>query len=450
MKKSKVKKNKKTASKKRKTAKKSSKIKVRTKRRKTKKNNVIKEESQKVKIRPKIEDVKAENAPLGIVFKLFVFLLIVSLNWSGAFGFSYTYAYFNDGELSLNNSLVTGTLDFSLRSGQPNFVPPEFASNLNPGQAVARDIYVKKEGSLPLSYGVYSEPVAGSCDLEFYNVLELRVWYNYYINEPSYPGDHSNRIMVKKYQGPLKDFDIDPGNIDFQIPNSIRPHFSNNFYGENEQWLYFQVVYPEEAEKLFEKSCEFKFVFEGEQIGGNGFSDQEEIYSTLIDGMLIEEETTPESVVNSGGGGVALEATEDSEEDSTTSEENSSSSQKGTEENGQENEELPDEELPEKGNSSSSQKEAGEKDQEEEGSPEEELPEEELPEEENNSSSQGIGGDEEEEEANENETTTSSSSPTEEDNEKKEEKDSEENKQEETPADLKEETEDGETEGSEE
>jgi hypothetical protein len=408
MKKSKVKKNKKTASKKKtvkkKTAKKIRNIKVRTKRKK----KVIKEESQKVKIRPKIEDIKEENAPLGIVFKLFVFLLIITLNWSGAFGFSYTYAYFSDGELSLNNSLNTGTLDFSLRSGQPNFVPPEFASNLNPGQSVARDIYVKKEGSLPFTYGVHSEPVDGSCDLEFYNILELRVWYNYYFESPSTPDYNSSRIMSKKYQGPLKDFNISSGSPDLTIPNNIHPYFSNSFYGPEEQWLYFQVIYPEGEKKLFDKSCEFKFVFEGEQVEGHGFSDQEEIYSTLVDGMLIEE-VTPEPVVKSGGGGVILEATEDPE-NNTTSEENGSSSQEE-----KEDKELPDEELLEEENGSSSQ-EAEEQDNEEEEEEDEEEVKEEI-------------------------ASTSSSTGDDEEKDPEDEGEDGEKGKEETPAELKEESE---------
>jgi len=155
---------------------------------------------------------------------------------------------------------------------------------MDPGELVARDIYIKKEGSLPFQYDAYSDPIFGSCDSEFYELLELKVWYNWY--------DGVGKHMDLKYEGPLKDFDLttDP---DLQIPNS-RPYYSNVFYGSDEHWLYFSITYPSEAPELTGQQCQFKFIFQGWQTNlpdsSFGFSDTEEIYNTLIDSIFVEEE----------------------------------------------------------------------------------------------------------------------------------------------------------------
>jgi len=111
---------------------------------------------------------------------------------------------------------------------------------MDPGESVARDIYIKKEGSLPFQYNSHSEPILSSCHLEFYELLRLKVWYNWY--------DDIEKHMDLKYDGLLKDFDFIT-DIDLQIPNS-HPYYSNVFYGPDEHWFYFRVTYPSEAPKL--------------------------------------------------------------------------------------------------------------------------------------------------------------------------------------------------------
>ena len=228
-----------------------------------------------------------------ISVKFIVLFLIAGLNWFGLSAIGRTWASFNDIETSLGNTYVVGSLDFSVRSGQGNFVPPEIASDMKPGGSVARDIYIKKDGSLPFRYKAYSEAIEGFCDPEFYELLELKVWYNYYTALPTPPNYHEHRIMALKYSGPLKDFQMDSGDADLQIPNS-HPYFDNVFYGPDEHWFYFSITYPEEAEKLYGQSCQFKFVFEGWQTNltdsSSGFSDKEEISNFLADSIFVEEE----------------------------------------------------------------------------------------------------------------------------------------------------------------
>ena len=142
------------------------------------------------------------------ILKIVVFLMIVVLNWMGISAIGRTFSYFSDTENSPGNSYQAGTLDFSLRSGQNNFVPAEKASNMKPGDSVARDIYIKKEGELSFKYNAVSEPVDGECDSELYDALQMKIYYNYYTAAPSEPNYQENRTMVLKYNGPLKDFNL--------------------------------------------------------------------------------------------------------------------------------------------------------------------------------------------------------------------------------------------------
>ncbi|XOB41684.1 MAG: TasA family protein [Candidatus Nealsonbacteria bacterium] len=231
------------------------------------------------------------------LLKIVCLLIIIGLNWTGLLAVGETFAFFSDSKDSNANTFTAATLYLSLRSGQGNFVPPEIANDMDPGESVARDIYIKKEDSLAFQYNAHSEPVSGSCDLNFYNILELKVWYNWYEAEPGLSPEHLQyRHMDLKYDGLLKDFNLrnlnqtDP---DLRIPNS-HTYYSNVFYGPDEHWLYFQITLPSTWTEN-NKFCNFKFVFDGwqdniENYGDGGFTDKEEIYSTLIDSVFIEEE----------------------------------------------------------------------------------------------------------------------------------------------------------------
>ena len=169
----------------------------------------------KRKKRPKINNIVKNS-----ILKIAVFSLFVGLNWAGLSAVIETIGYYNDTEDSPANTYQAGALDFSLRSGQSNFVPLETALNMKPGDTVARDIYIKKEGILPFKYTAVSEPVEGSCDIELYNALQLKIWYNWYDATPTAPNYHEYRHMDLKYDGLLKDFDLralNPDDPDLQI-----------------------------------------------------------------------------------------------------------------------------------------------------------------------------------------------------------------------------------------
>lgn len=235
-----------------------------------------------------VENSKIEN---NLIFKfslkMIAILLIVCLNWTGLSAVLNTFAYFNDLELS-SATYSVGSLDFSLRSGQGDFIPE---NDMIPGSNVSRDIYIKKEGTLPFKYKAYSEAVLTSCDIDLYNSLELKVWYNYYTATPTDPDYHEHRTMALKYDGLLKDFidfDTNPDDLDLRIPNS-HPHFENIFYEQDEHWLYYSVTLPDGAPvSLQNKLCNFKFVFDGWQTDFSdpsyGFSDTEEIMNSISTG----------------------------------------------------------------------------------------------------------------------------------------------------------------------
>jgi len=222
-------------------------------------------------------------------YKKYLLIIVIGLSLAGLLSIGPTYAFFSDGVDSSSNIFTAGILDLTLRSGQGNFVPLEIANDMDPGESVARDIYIKKEGSLSFQYDAHSESILDDCDLEFYNLLELKVWYNWY--------DDIGKHMDLKYNGPLKGFNLitDP---DLQIPNS-HPYYTNVFYGPDEHWFYFSITYPSEALELIGKQCQFKFAFNGWQTNlpdsSSGFSDTEEIYSTLIDSIFVEEEPTTDN-----------------------------------------------------------------------------------------------------------------------------------------------------------
>ncbi len=220
-----------------------------------------------------------------ICFSVLILALMVNV-----FGIKEVHAYFTNKAKILGNTLSTGLLEFSIRSGS-NFTPSGTAGNMGPGDSVARDIYIKNEGNLPFRYRARIEP-EGNCQ-EFYEVLELRVWYNYYFENPSDPQYHESRKMVMKYNGLLEDFElnIDGTDNDLQIPNN-HPYFGNKYYSENEHWLYFSIAYPDDADKIVDQECNFDFVFEAWQKNlpyGEGFSDIKNISSHLVD--VVPEES---------------------------------------------------------------------------------------------------------------------------------------------------------------
>ncbi len=171
------------------------------------------------------------------LLKISALMLIVSLNWAGFSAIIETFAYFNDTEISLENSFSAGTLDFSLTGS--DFSP----SGLNPGGSTARNTTIQKDGNLDFQYKINYEYVSGNlCDY-----LDLIA------------GGYSGSLKNFIDQGPFNFSDASSRNFVVSLPLGI----SDSFQGE---------------------VCNFKFVFTGWQEGlaeGQGFNDTEEIQSTI-------------------------------------------------------------------------------------------------------------------------------------------------------------------------
>ncbi|MCK5081215.1 MAG: hypothetical protein KAQ63_03550, partial [Candidatus Moranbacteria bacterium] len=229
-------------------------------------------------------------------FKIIGIYLLVLTFFSSFIMMPGTNAGFLDQESSVGNELQMGTLDMELYSGQSSFSPSSRALDLKPGESVARDVYVGKLGSLPFRYGATVLKDDASCDVDLFEELNLRVYYNFYhTQEPVDSLYHQYRTMTTVYNGKLADFalnDVVPNRDDLQIPNA-NPHFDNRFYDEDEHWLYFQVYLSESVDDSLQmKSCSFDFNFEAWQVVNTdtsiGFTDFESLSSTISTGIWVE------------------------------------------------------------------------------------------------------------------------------------------------------------------
>jgi len=209
------------------------------------------------------------------LIKIICLSIIISLGWAGLLSIGETFANFSDIEISEGNIFSAGTLDFTLHSGQDNFVPESKSENLEPGDEVNRVIQVRNEGNLPFQYTAQTEKISG--DDDFCNALQLKADLE------------GNEI----YAGSLMDFtfsaiEISKSGID--------------------TW-HFKVSLPEDS-NFQNKTCKINFVFESWQTNfsdpTSGFFDQEEIESyfasptnnpnfTSGDSVIIEGATTDNS-----------------------------------------------------------------------------------------------------------------------------------------------------------
>ena len=133
-------------------------------------------------------------------------------------------------------------------------------SNMLPGDSVGRDIKViKKDGSLPFKYNAQTVKISG--DDNFCNALKL---------EAKLEG-------VTKYSDGLMGLNIVP-------PVVIG---SDN----QDDWLFTITLPSDTPSTLQNKSCQFKFVFDGWQTNfensSQGFSDTEEILNTITTGRWV-------------------------------------------------------------------------------------------------------------------------------------------------------------------
>jgi predicted ribosomally synthesized peptide with SipW-like signal peptide len=169
--------------------------------------------------------------------KIISLLLIVGMNWSAVSMVAGTDAYFNDTEMSENNTLTAGVLDFSL-SGKGFH-----AYGLQQTQAERIEV-INNEYNLDFKYSVSADITGG--DSDFCNNLYLSV----YLNDG----------MVPVYNYLLKDFNLS----DILAP----------FSGSPDKWD-FQITNGQ-----ISGVCEFDFVFQAYQENlsfGEGFFDEEKV-----------------------------------------------------------------------------------------------------------------------------------------------------------------------------
>lgn len=228
--------------------------------------------------------------------KSIILLSMVAISGLAFFGIYDTMAYLNDLETSTDNVLGMGNLDFSLASPQSDFVSPEKILGLVPGLSIERDIYIKKEGSLPFQYKASVDSL--KCDPTLLANLRLEVWYNYLDDEALATASRLDYLPEKKYDGLLVDFKDFDTNLpthdpDLQISNQQK-YYKNIYYSEDKQWLHFKLSLASDAPAevgLLSTACNFDFVFDAWQENYNQadqvFSDSERISNSLsLSGVL--------------------------------------------------------------------------------------------------------------------------------------------------------------------
>jgi len=184
-------------------------------------------------------------------------LLILGLS---LFTVGETFAYLDDDENLENNIYSAGSLDFSL-SSSGDFSP----STLNPEESATRTINVINNGSLPFQYNISTVKIAG--DDDFCSALKL---------EAKLEG-------AVKYSNGLMRLNVVP-------PVVIG---SDN----QDDWLFTITLPSDVPSTLQNKTCQFKFIFDGWQVDFNdsseGFSDSEEISNNIQSGQWL-----PKIVIN--------------------------------------------------------------------------------------------------------------------------------------------------------
>jgi len=173
------------------------------------------------------------------IVKIISLLLIVCLNWTGLSAIGRTLAYFFDNEGCNANTFQSAILDFSIPP------VPDFSPKVTPDQNSGRAIGLKDDGNLDFEYRVKVENATGTlCD--------------YLLLKDNLTGDFQ----------PLSNF------------ISATTTFSNK-----SNWQFEAKLATSSDPSLQNKACTFDFVFDGWQIGGAGFFDQEVISNTILSGI---------------------------------------------------------------------------------------------------------------------------------------------------------------------
>ncbi len=171
---------------------------------------------------------------------LMLMVILLSLNFSGA---KKTFAIFNDSGSAPANNLVAGTLDFTANSDG------ELSFNFKPGEVLKKKVLVANNGTLNFQYNVVLENNSGSGDLCGQLITSVDL----------------DGLQV--YSGNL---------IDFTSGDII-------FTPTEDRWA-FSVSLPTGTENLENKTCQFKFIFNGWQdnlSSGLGFTDIENVQSNF-------------------------------------------------------------------------------------------------------------------------------------------------------------------------
>ena len=165
--------------------------------------------------------------------------MVVGISLTGLCVAGKTQAYFSDAEISGNNTFQVSTLDFSLSGA-------DFSPEVTPSQNTSRTIDIGNDGSLDFDYAVKSDNVLG----DLCSSLNLSATLGGYT-----------------YTGLISGFIYSAGQF--------------GTVGGNWQ---FEINLPSNDLSLQNETCTFDFVFDGSQIGGVGFSDQETISNTVNSG----------------------------------------------------------------------------------------------------------------------------------------------------------------------
>ena len=173
--------------------------------------------------------------------KIGIFAGVICFAFYGMSILGGTNSYFNDTEDSNENTFSAGTLGFSLNSSS-DFSP----TIISKGESTNRTVGLNQEGSLDFQYTVSVDNLSGdACDY-----LELTV-----ILDSADIG----------YAGLVKNFVY--GSITFSAP---------------ETWAFTTTLQTGTPDSIQGKTCNFDFIFDGTQIGGGGFYDQETINNNIM------------------------------------------------------------------------------------------------------------------------------------------------------------------------
>jgi hypothetical protein len=210
----------------------------------------LKRKTKPYKIRVRLIDSSEEvivckvkkRGLINLFIKMVSFALIIALNWSGLSAVYQTIAYYNDIEQSPVNNYTASTLDFSLNS------PPDFLPVIMPNATSSRDISLTNNGILGFQYTASTSNATGT----LCNYLNLEAKLN----------------GTTTYNGALTDFNYNVG----------------GFATTTRDWQ-FTATLTSDDPSLQNQTCVFDFIFDGTQIGGTGFYDQEIIQNTITSGI---------------------------------------------------------------------------------------------------------------------------------------------------------------------